>query len=154
MTMNSDFNREVHFEIVEPIGVLASHSTGWRKEINLVRWNGGQPKYDIRDWSPDHAHMSRGITLHEKEMRHIFDLLKHRRQRDRYNRGAGAAAGGGLDTGLDTPMTGVSDVAATPTPAPPPSETLPETLQDLPEDMPAGIDDFDGMEISENGEVL
>lgn len=162
MTMNGDFNREVHFEIVEPIGVLASHSTGWRKEINLVRWNGGQPKYDIRDWSPDHAHMSRGITLHEKEMRHIFDLLKHRRQRDRYNRGAGAAVGGGLDAGLDTSMTGVSDAAhpepadtaSTPVPAPPPSETPPEPLQDLPEDIPAGIDDFDGMEISGNGEVL
>ncbi len=134
MTMNGDFNREVHFEIVEPIGVLASHSTGWRKEINLVRWNGGQPKYDIRDWSPDHAHMSRGITLHEKEMRHIFDLLKHRRQRDRYNRGA--------------------DAAATPVPAPPPSETPPEPPQNMPEDIPACIDDFDSMEIRENGEVL
>ena len=74
-----DFDREVRFEIVEHIAVLASHSTGWRKELNLVRWNGGPPKYDIRDWSPNHEHMSRGTTLHEKEMRHICEALRLRR---------------------------------------------------------------------------
>ncbi|MEI3503270.1 MAG: PC4/YdbC family ssDNA-binding protein [Anaerovoracaceae bacterium] len=47
----------------------ATYPTGWRKELNLVSWNGGAPKYDIRDWDPDHERMSRGITLHEKEMR-------------------------------------------------------------------------------------
>jgi hypothetical protein len=74
-------DRGVRFEIVEFIGVLAEHSTGWKKEINLVSWNGGTPKYDIRDWEPGHERMSKGITLNEYEMRHIFDLMKRRRQR-------------------------------------------------------------------------
>lgn len=74
------FDREIRFEIVEEIGVLKEHSTGWKKELNFVRWNTGAPKYDIRDWSPDHNHMSRGITLTEDEMRSIFRLLQNRRR--------------------------------------------------------------------------
>ena len=73
--MTGDYQREVRFEIVERLGVLASHSTGWRKELNIIRWNGGLPKFDIRDWSPDHEHMSRGITLHMKEGKHAAMLI-------------------------------------------------------------------------------
>lgn len=86
MSSNRDFDREVTFEIVEEIGVIAAHSTGWKKELNLVSWNGGPAKYDIRDWDPDHSRMSRGVTLKEQEMRQIVDLLRkrrpHRRDRD------------------------------------------------------------------------
>ena len=71
-------NREITFSIVEHIGVLAAHSTGWKKELNLVSWNDAGPKYDIRDWSPDHEHMSRGVTLHEKEMKAVVELLRGR----------------------------------------------------------------------------
>lgn len=84
--MNNGFDREVRFEILEHIGVLSTHSTGWNKELNIVSWNGGQPKYDIRDWDLDHEHMSRGVTLHEKEMRQIFDLMKKRRMENRYRK--------------------------------------------------------------------
>ena len=85
MSSNRDFDREVTFEIVEEIGVIATHSTGWKKELNLVSWNGGQAKYDIRDWDPDHSRMSRGVTLKEQEMRQIVELLRRRRphRRDR-----------------------------------------------------------------------
>ena len=83
ITMAMNDNREVTYEIVEEIGVLTEHSTGWNKEINMVSWNGNSAKYDIRDWSPDHAQMGRGITLHEKEMRMMLDLL---RKRPRTNR--------------------------------------------------------------------
>lgn len=72
------FDKEIRFEIVEEIGVLTERSTGWKKELNLVSWNEGQPRYDICDWSPDHEHMSRGITLSEKEMRSVFRLLQNR----------------------------------------------------------------------------
>ena len=85
MSSNMDFDREVTFEIVEEIGVIATHSTGWKKELNLVSWNGGQAKYDIRDWDPGHSRMSRGVTLKEQEMRQIVELLRKRRphRRDR-----------------------------------------------------------------------
>ena len=79
MSSNRDFDREVTFEIVEEIGVIATHSTGWKKELNLVSWNGGQAKYDIRDWDPGHSRMSRGVTLKEQEMRQIVELLRKRR---------------------------------------------------------------------------
>ncbi len=78
MADNYDTDREITFEIVEPIGVITTHPTGWNKEINLVSWNGGTAKYDIRDWDEDHEHMSRGITLHEKEMREVLRLLRAR----------------------------------------------------------------------------
>lgn len=81
MEAYNETDRNVRFEIVEFIGVLANHSTGWNKEINLVSWNGGTPKYDIRDWEPGHERMSKGITLNEYEMRRIFELMKRRRQR-------------------------------------------------------------------------
>lgn len=87
---NNEFNREISFEIVEKIGVITSYSTGWNKELNLVSWNGAAPKYDIRDWAPDHEHMSRGITLHEKEMRLVFDLLGKRNRKHNYDSGRGA----------------------------------------------------------------
>ena len=79
MSSSRGFDREVTFEIVEEIGVISTHSTGWKKELNLVSWNGGQAKYDIRDWDPDHSRMSRGVTLKEQEMRQIVELLRRRR---------------------------------------------------------------------------
>ena len=78
MSSNRDFDREVTFEIVEEFGVIATHSTGWKKELNLVSCNGGQAKYDIRDWDPDHERMSRGITLSEKEMGRVRQMLDER----------------------------------------------------------------------------
>lgn len=79
MASGNDYEREVTFEIVEFVGVIASYPTGWKKELNLVSWNGGHAKYDIRDWDPSHEHMSRGVTLHEKELKRIVELLRDRR---------------------------------------------------------------------------
>lgn len=56
------------FEVVEHIAVLGESSRGWRKELNLVSWNNQTPKFDIRDWSPDHQKMGKGITLSNEEM--------------------------------------------------------------------------------------
>ena len=66
---------EVTYEIKEQYGVITAHSTGWNKELNKVSWNGGAPKFDIRDWSPDHKQMGRGITLHEAEMKKVVDMV-------------------------------------------------------------------------------
>ena len=53
---------EITFEIVEELGVLSTSAKGWTKELNLVSWNGRPPKYDIREWSPDHEKMGKGLT--------------------------------------------------------------------------------------------
>lgn len=82
----ADNRTEITFEIVEKIGVIAEYPTGWQKEINRVAWNDMEPKYDIRDWSPDHDHMSRGLTLHENEMQKLRELLDARdKQKDKTN---------------------------------------------------------------------
>lgn len=65
----------VTFEIKEHIGIVSEYDSGWNKELNIVSWNGGTPKYDIRDWDVDHERMSRGITLMDRELRKIVDLF-------------------------------------------------------------------------------
>ncbi|MCR5482721.1 MAG: hypothetical protein K6F52_08020 [Clostridia bacterium] len=78
--MASNERDEVRFEIVEKIGVLNSYSNGWNKELNLVAWNGNSAKYDLRDWDPNHEHMSRGITLHAPEALKLGLLLEERKK--------------------------------------------------------------------------
>ena len=58
---------EFKHEIVEKIAVLSESSKGWTKELNLISWNDREPKYDIREWSPDHSKLGKGITLSDEE---------------------------------------------------------------------------------------
>ena len=73
-------NDEVTFEIKEHIGVLEERKDGWTKEVNIVAWNGGQAKIDIRDWDPSHERMSRGITLFEDTAEKLSEKLSQRYQ--------------------------------------------------------------------------
>ncbi len=66
---------EIKFEIIKEIGVLSESGTGWRKELNMVSWNGRKPKYDIRDWDEEHEKMGKGITLNDEEAECLFRLL-------------------------------------------------------------------------------
>ena len=53
----------LQFEIKQTIACLSEEKGGWTKELNLVSWNGNEPKYDIRSWSSDHTKMGKGITF-------------------------------------------------------------------------------------------
>lgn len=75
MATNEKEKNEIVFEIKRHIGVISTYPTGWKKELNVVAWNEGNPKYDIRDWDPEHKHMSRGITLHNDEAKALADIL-------------------------------------------------------------------------------
>jgi hypothetical protein len=66
---------EIKFEIIKNIGSLSESSKGWTKELNLISWNGRDPKYDIRDWGPDHHKMGKGVTLTEEELKKLRELL-------------------------------------------------------------------------------
>ena len=66
---------ELKYEITEHIGDLGENARGWSKEVNLIGWNEREPKYDIRDWSPDHSRMGKGVTLTADEMAALKDLL-------------------------------------------------------------------------------
>ena len=67
---------EISFEIVEHIGVLSTGTKGWTKELNLVSWNGCEPKYDIREWSPGHDKMGKGLTFSKDELEELKDILE------------------------------------------------------------------------------
>jgi hypothetical protein len=66
---------EIKFEITKHIGVLSESPKGWIKELNMVSWNDREAKYDIRDWSPEHDRMSKGISLTEEEIEELKKLL-------------------------------------------------------------------------------
>ena len=67
---------ELKYEIVETLGVLSENSKGWTKELNLIKWNDNAPKYDLRDWSPDHDRMGKGVTLSMDELATLKDILE------------------------------------------------------------------------------
>lgn len=66
----------VSFEIKEHIAVLSESPKGWRKELNRVSWNGRDPKFDIRDWSPDHDKMGKGVTFTADEIGELLKALR------------------------------------------------------------------------------
>ena len=66
---------EIKFEIKETIAVLSESPKGWKKELNLISWNDKEPKYDIREWSPDHTKMGKGVTLTKEELGKLRDVL-------------------------------------------------------------------------------
>lgn len=68
---------ELTFEITKQIGVLSESSRGWTKELNMVSWNEREPKYDLREWSPDHTRMGKGITLTDEDIAALKDLLNN-----------------------------------------------------------------------------
>lgn len=75
LIMEVSIMADFKYEIVEHIGTLSESAKGWTKELNKISWNGGEPKYDIRDWAPEHEKMGKGVTLSEEEMVKLKELL-------------------------------------------------------------------------------
>ncbi len=67
---------DIKYEIAEQIGVLSESAKGWTKELNKISWNGGELKYDIRDWAPGHEKMGKGVTFTHDEAEKLLALLK------------------------------------------------------------------------------
>lgn len=66
---------DIKFEIVQSLGVLSTSPKGWTKELNLVSWNDREPKYDIREWSPEHDKMGKGVTLSKEEFDELIKII-------------------------------------------------------------------------------
>lgn len=66
---------ELKYEITEKIGVISENAKGWTKELNMVSWNEHDPKYDIREWAPDHSRMGKGVTLSADELAELKELI-------------------------------------------------------------------------------
>ena len=66
---------EFKYEIIKELGILSERHGGWSKQLNLISWNDAEPKYDIRDWAPNHEKMGKGISLSASELQALADLL-------------------------------------------------------------------------------
>ena len=67
----SDFK----FEIVKHYGIISGGKGNWKKELNMVSWNGREPKLDVRDWAPGHEKMGKGLTFTAEEASKLAELL-------------------------------------------------------------------------------
>ena len=67
---------EFSYEILEEVAVLSENARGWRKELNLISWNGRPPKFDLREWAPDHEKMGKGITITNEEFAELSKTIK------------------------------------------------------------------------------
>lgn len=66
---------DIKYEIKETIGALSESPKGWKKELNMISWNDKAPKFDIRDWDPEHKKMGKGVTLTNEELKELKNIL-------------------------------------------------------------------------------
>jgi len=68
--------KEIQYEMIKEIAVLSTSGSGYTKEINLISWNGNEPKYDIRSFSPNRGKCGKGITLTSDEAAALLKELQ------------------------------------------------------------------------------
>ena len=76
--------KDITYEINERLGIISEDMNGRTRELNLVSWNGGKAKFDLREWSPDHTRMSKGVSLTEEEMEKLVELFNTRDEEDSF----------------------------------------------------------------------
>jgi hypothetical protein len=67
---------EIKYEITEHLGVISETARGWTREVNMISWNGREPKVDVRDWSPEHDKMSKGLTFTTEELKELAKIVE------------------------------------------------------------------------------
>lgn len=64
---------EITMEIKKEIGKV-----GDKLRLNLISWNGGEPKYDLRNWYTDkegNLKYGKGITLTAQELEELSKVI-------------------------------------------------------------------------------
>lgn len=57
------------YEVKKHIATLSQTEDGrFTKEVNLISYNGAEPKLDIRKWDRENDKMQKGVTLNEAEV--------------------------------------------------------------------------------------
>ena len=74
-SFTSCYHLPSHIAVLDEVG---GRDEKWTKEVNVVAWNGGKPKIDVRDWNESHERMSRGITLTEEQAMKMTKALVDR----------------------------------------------------------------------------
>lgn len=70
------YKKEITCEITQHLAVLEKRDDGWSLELNLVQWNKGPVKYDIRPWNADHSRCNKGITLEENAAKKLAEYFQ------------------------------------------------------------------------------
>ena len=68
--------KEIQYEMIKEIAVLSTSDSGYTKEINMISWKGNEPKYDIRNFSPNREKCGKGITLTADEAAALLKALQ------------------------------------------------------------------------------
>ena len=73
---------DITYSIEKHIGTYSGlEGETWTGEVNIVSWNGNEPKLDMRRWAPDHARCSGGITFTVREAEKLYEILKDYHER-------------------------------------------------------------------------
>lgn len=62
--------------VIKPIGTISDPECCWQKELNIVSINNGPLKYDLREWSLDHASFRNGVSFENDEAKILLAVLK------------------------------------------------------------------------------
>jgi len=65
----------VDWDVIEEIAVLHESQAGWTKELNIISWNGAEPKYDVRWWNPDKTRLGKGFTFTAEELSKLKTII-------------------------------------------------------------------------------
>ena len=65
---------DIKFEIVEEFGQLGNGM--YSPELNKVKWNDSEPKWDIRKWSEDGKTPFKGVALDDSEASQLVSLIE------------------------------------------------------------------------------
>ena len=123
---NNRYNRnqnggdDFKFTIVRHIAVLKQNNhSGWARELNVVAWNNLAPCYDIREWSPDHHHMNKGLSFKAEEIHTLYSALSHELNQNGFNLNDGgySTSHGPNDTAQVPAQVPAQDQAPTQVPA-------------------------------------
>lgn len=66
---------EIEFKLERHLAVLGASKGGWTTELNMVSWNGREPKLDVRPWDPGHQRMGKGLTFTRDEAAKLHAAL-------------------------------------------------------------------------------
>lgn len=69
--------KEPIFDLKEHLGVIFTTGNDWTRELNVIWWSDKEETfYDLRDWSPDHERMTRGVRLSKEGIEALVEAYE------------------------------------------------------------------------------
>ena len=70
------------YDIIQECGIVSDNGKE-TIELNVIRYNNGKPKYDLRKWEKDHPEekygklMKKGLTFDEEQLSFLYEILSN-----------------------------------------------------------------------------